>query len=207
MSAANCLDSLVYASSLNKSDELSPQGSSLKTPLPALNHFFQGMEFHGLVEWGVPMGSISRLLPAMVARALKKECLWISDQDTAHVYPKSWSGLGFDLNNIYFLNEQSPLMSIRTLLQENTFSFLIIDSQQKLKTSDLHFLSQCCRKNDLCVFLFRSYFLSSKNGNPFCRYRINSSYSIDTKRFQLTLIKGAQRQKALSLSFSEVLCG
>lgn len=188
-------------------ENLRPKKKSLQTPLSRLNEFLEPLNFCGqLCEWGTPHGSISRLLPAMVARALNKECLWVCDQDHSQLYPRSWAGLGFDLNNIYFVNEEKPLQSLRTLIQENSFSLIIVDSRQFLNKADMHFLAQSTREYGTSIFLFRSFFLSNKNGNPFCRYRINSTYSIPRKNFELSLIKGSSK-KQLKLSFDEVLCG
>ncbi len=179
----------------------------MQTPVTKLNEFLKPFDFKSqFTEWGVPSGSIARLLPAMIAKALKQECLWISDMDQAQIYPNSWTGLGFNLNNLHFLHENEPLSSIRTVINENTFSFLIIDTKQRLQTSDLHFFSLTARKYGTSIFLFRPFYLSNKNGNPFCHQRLNSSYSIPRKRFQLSVIKGAPK-KSLHLNFSEVLCG
>ncbi len=186
-----------------------PQSSwtALQTPLTRLNEFLRPLNFSGhFTEWGTPSGSIARLLPAMVAKALNQEALWISDIEKAQLYPNSWTGLGFNLNNLHFLHEEEPLQSLRTVISENTFPFLIIDSKQRLQASDLHFLQRTCRKNGTTVFLFRPFYLSNKNGNPFSCQRINSSYSIHKQSFQISIIKGAPR-RSLHLSFSEVLCG
>lgn len=192
---------------LQKSESLISDQKSLETPLGPLNDFLKPLNFQGqLCEWGTPYGSISRLLPAMIAKALNKECLWVCDQDSAQIYPQSWTGLGFDLNNLHFLNEKNPLMSLRTLIQENSFSLIIVDSRQFFQKADLHFFSQAAREYDTSIFLFRYFFLSNKNGNPFSRYRINSTYSIPRKCFQLDTIKGPNKP-CLKLSFNEVLCG
>lgn len=196
-----------YSNLVSSHELLKTQARPLKTPLQRLNHFLKSFQFQGhLSEWGVPYGSISRLLPAMIAKALNKECLWISDKKQMTIYPNSWTGLGFDLNNIHFLSEQEPLSSLRTLIHENSFPFLIVDSQQFLQKSDFHFLAQATREYGLSIFLFRSFFLSNKNGNPFCRYRLNSSYCITGKRFELSVVKGPKKRR-LNLGFNEVLCG
>lgn len=204
-SSAVCYENIPNLVSL---DELSQRRSEgLKTPLKKLNLFLASLSFQGrLTEWGVPSGSIARLLPAMVAKAMGQECLWISDQEKALLYPNSWTGLGFDLNNLHFLHEESPLQSLRTVVSENSFPFLIIDCRQRLKTSDLHFLSRHAREQGTSIFLFRPFYLSNKNGNPFSNQRLNSSYSISRKSFQLSIIKGCPR-RSLSLPFTEVLCG
>ncbi len=200
---AKRLPNLVSYKSLEK-----PVISSLKTPVTRLNPFLQAFRWHGqLSEWGVPSGSIARLLPAMAAKALDLECLWVSDQETARLYPNSWTGLGFNLNNLHFLQDSEPLTSLRTVITENTFPFLIIDCKHPLQKSDLHFLAQTCRQQGTTIFLFRHFYLSNKNGNPFSQQRINSSYSITQKNFQLSVIKGRGSKKNLRLNLSEVLCG
>lgn len=184
-----------------------PPTENIRLPIPRLMDFLGPLNFKGqCTEWGVPFGSISRLIPAMVAKALGQECLWICDQSNKQIYPNSWSGLGFDLDNLHFLNEQQPLSSLRTLIHENHFPFLIVDSQQFFKKSDFHFLAQATRQYGITLFLFRPYFLSNKNGNPFCRYRINSSYCITGKNFRLSVLKGLPARH-IRLAFDEVLCG
>lgn len=189
--------------------KLSPKApEELKTPITKLNGFLKSFHFQGsLTEWGVPSGSIARLLPAIVAQALEKECLWITDTPVAQIYPNSWTGLGFNLNSLHFIHEEEPLASIRTVIHENTFPFLVIDCKQRLQTSDLHFLAQHCRQKKTTIFLFRHFYLSNRNGNPFSSQRINSSYSIGRKSFQLSVIKGSKKKRSLPLKFSEVLCG
>ena len=179
----------------------------IQTPIKSLNPFLEKLNWAGaVVEWGVPQGSISRLLPAVLAKALNKDCLWVSDQEQPQVYPSSWAGIGFDLNNIHFLKENEPLASIRNVIHENTFKLLVIDTKQRLTPADFHFFSRSARQNQSCFFLFRHFFLSQKKGNPFCRYRFNSSYSIQRQAFSLSLLKGGKNRR-LNLSFKEVLCG
>jgi hypothetical protein len=180
----------------------------VQTPVARLNAFLEPLTWQGqMTEWGVPQGSVARLLPTMVAKALGQEALWISDRAQARFYPNSWAGLGFNLNSLHFLQDDKPLTSLRTLLNENHFPLLMIDCQQRLQISDLHFFAQHCRQQGTHIFLFRPFYLSNRNGNPFSKQRFNSSYCITQKIFQLYKMKGAGAQRSLRLPFSEVLCG
>jgi len=139
---------------------------SPQTPLSSLNDFLKAHNFkHQLSEWGTPHGSFSKLLPSLIAASLQKEVLWLSDQEEALIYPQAWRELQFDLNQIYFLREKRLLRSLRTLIREESFSFIMIDSHHFFSKSDLHFLSQSARLQRMTLFLFRPYFLSAKKGN------------------------------------------
>ncbi len=187
--------------------QLTPQ-EPLNTPITRLNSFLAPLQWRGQIsEWGVPAGSVARLLPAIVGKALNLECLWISDQSSAQIYPNTWTGLGFNLNNLHFLQDPNPLASLRTVVTENTFPFLIVDCKHRLQKSDLHFLAQHCRQQGSTLFLFRHFYLSNKNGNPFSQQRLNSSYNMARQSFQLSKIKGPGAKKHLHLKLSEVLCG
>ncbi len=207
MEAAALMDSSVYRADALMAQQSVTTPRPVVTPVPRLNRFVRQLQFrHQLTEWGTPSGSIAQVLPALVAQAMGEECLWVSDKEQNKIYPNSWSGLGFNLNSLYFLNESKPLQSIRTVLCENTFPFVIIDIRQRLNSADLHFLHTAVKQKKITIFLLRPFYLSNKNGNPFSKQRINSSYSISRKSFQLSVVKGRAAQK-INLSFQEVLCG
>ncbi len=188
---------------LNAKELESPQ-----TPLASLNAFLKAQSFkHQLSEWGTPHGSFSKLLPSLIAASLQKEVLWLSDQQDSLIYPQAWRELHFDLNQIYFLREKRVLRSLRTLIREESFSFIMIDSHHFFSKSDLHFLSQSARSQRMTLFLFRPYFLSAKKGNPFCRLRLNSSYELSSQKFHLSFIKGGERKRHFKASFGEVFSG
>lgn len=188
--------------------DLVAQGSALSahTPIAKLNHYLATFHFGGgLCEWGTPMGSLSRLLPAVVAQSFALPCLWITD-NPHFFYPNAWLGLGFDLHQIHFIKEDKPLESVRTASREKIFKLMVIDIQQFVETSDLHFLARTAAKNGATYFLLRNFFLSNKNGNPYSRYRFNASFSFPKDAFTLSVVKG-RRHQSLQLAFSEVLCG
>lgn len=196
-----------FSSLFEASQPIAPT-TVVRTPIASLNEFLAPLTWEGqLSEWGVPTGSIARLIPAMVAKALNMECLWITDQVQARLYPNSWSGLGFNLNNLHFIQDNEPLSSLRTVIHENAFPFIIVDCKHRLQSSDFHFLNHSCRQQGTTLFLFRSFYLSNKNGNPFSKQRINCSYSMAEQSFQLSMIKGVTSRRCLRLPLSEVLCG
>ena len=172
--------------------------SRLKGPL---QRFFQHRHLKGLSEWGVGTSSVSRILPAVLASYLPGPCLWIHDKP--QVNPRAWADLGYSLDQVLFLKEEKPLASLRTALRDQSVPTIIFDSRQFLHKSDLHALAHLSRSSDISLFLFRSFFLSNKSGNPFCAQRFNSFYRIQQQKLELSIVKG-EPAPPLSLSLEEL---
>lgn len=180
------------------------ESASWQTPIKALNHFMAGLKLEGVLsEWGVAQGSLARLLPLVLLQSLEKSAVWLTDHHS-HFYPPAWRNLGFDLGQSYFLKSDEALESARTLLREGGFPVVILDLKAYLEKPDLHFFSRMAEKQGTTVFLLRSFYLSSKNGNPYARHRFNSFYSLKNNSFSLSTVKGNQCRR-LHLPFQEVL--
>ena len=172
-----------------------------------LTHFFKGIKLsEGLSEWGAPPGQMGRLIPCHVVKAFDSKCLWISSYENSQIYPPYWHHLGLDMEKVYFLYEENPMKDLRFALREAKFKVIVIDCDKPVSASDMNFLAKLCSSNNLSILLLRKYFLSSRNGNPFSRVRLNCSYSIRTNSLSLNLIKG-HSVKRLTLGLEEALNG
>lgn len=159
----------------------------------------------GLTEWGAPLGQLGRLIPAVIIKNLAKPCLWVRDSQDFEVYPSFWRDLGINLKEVFFLYDEDPLKNLRIPLKSSEFEVIVLDLNRFITPANMNFLAHYCRRQKVTCFLLRKYFLSPKNGNPFCRHRFNCSYSLQRDQIQITAIKG--QHKPLWLSMKEVVYG
>jgi hypothetical protein len=172
-----------------------------------LSRFFRGLNLQGgLSEWGAPAGQMGRLIPCLVVKAFAAKCLWVSSYENSKIYPPYWHHLGINMSKVYFLYDESPLKDLRFALREAKFKVIVIDIDKYVSPSDMNFLAKIAQKNGFSILLLRKYFLSSKNGNPFSRIRLNCSYSIRSNSIALNLIKGP-KVKRVTIGLEEVLDG
>ena len=181
--------------------------SNLKFSNAHLSRFFKGLNLQrGLSEWGAPAGQMGRLIPCLVVKAFEAKCLWVSSYESSKIYPPYLHHLGMDMSKVYFLYEKSPLKDLRFALRESKFKVIVIDIDKYVSASDMNFLSRLCQQNGFSILLLRKYFLSSKNGNPFSRVRLNCSYSLSSDSLSINLIKGP-RVKRVQLRLGDILNG
>ena len=192
---------------LNNGSLIKGGAEDLKFQNAYLDRFFRGINLQGtLSEWGAPAGQMGRLIPCLVVKAFASKCLWVSSYEKSKIYPPYWHHLGVDMSKVYFLSEEKPLKDLRFALREAKFKVIVIDIDKYVSASDMNFLARLCSKNNLSILLLRKYFLSSKNGNPFSRVRLNCSYSLKTNALSINLIKGL-RTKRTTIQLQEVLNG
>lgn len=140
-----------------------------------LSLFLKHMVPGKIVEWGLPPGGKGRLVLLFFLKKLEAPIAWVQTVSELQVYPPAWASQGLDLENIFFLQSQEPFKELRPLFLENTFKTIIIDSPSRVSRGDLSFLAQSLRQQGQVLFLIRSYYLSSRWGNPFSSLRINVS--------------------------------
>lgn len=167
----------------------------LKSNLPALDELFSESFTPGkIIEWGLPQGQNSRILPLLFLRGSIPATAWIYSQQNHDIYPPSWSCLGVHLNRIFFICSNEPVKQLRPLFLENTFKVLIIDSPKKFSKGDLNFVTQKIRENGQILFLIRNYLLSSKLGNPFAKLRVNCTQD-KKNHYCIQFVKGKSLKK------------
>lgn len=198
---------------LNLSALVPTQAEEELAPLPEdalllkLAKYFSFYQEKGhIIEWGAPTGQFGRLLPALLSILMDEPLLWIKDPGEAILYPNAWQDLGGDLDLLHFVQTPDPLKVAKSALVEKSYPLLIIDTTQFIGTGEMSFISQMARKQNISVFVIRSYFLSSKKGNPFSRFRFNTTLEIFTENLKVQPVKD-KNHSPLSLKLSEVFCG
>lgn len=187
--------------------ECRPESKPLDTGIKRLNSFLDGFPLnYGVIEFGCPHGSFGRVIPALIARSLGNSCLWAYDDCDLNVYPNSWADIGFDLSRVSFIRDMKPIKCLKPVFNKKVHDVIVLDSKEFIRPSDLRYLANTARRQNVFFILLRNFYLSNKNGNPFCKYRINSSFDLSKKSFKLILIKGSNK-KFLSLSMQEVYNG
>lgn len=172
-----------------------------------LEKFINSIPLEGaLSEWGAPPGQMGRLIPSLVVKKMAIPCLWVRDYDQMLFYPAYWNSLGHSLEHMYFLHDKDPLQNLRVPFRQSKFRLLVLDLERFVSPADMNYLAKYCRQNQVTCMLLRKYFLSAKNGNPFCQHRINCSYSLQDDLLRVNLIKG-RSTPSLKLSLDEVFNG
>lgn len=182
--------------------------SPIQTGIHRLDDFLRPIrsEKGGLFEWGCPHGTFGRVIPSLVAKSLGESFLWAYDDVGIEVYPNSLVDMGFDLSKFSFIKEENPIKKLKPLFNKKVHDVVVLDSKEFLNPSDLRFISNKGRQEGIFFFLLRPFYLSNKNGNPFCKYRINSSFNLKKKSFQLSFIKGSNK-KFINIYLNEVFDG
>lgn len=180
------------------------QTQGISTPLNRLNNYFKDLNLYSsVIEWGAPSGRLSRLIPLLILGSTQEKVLWFCDEMQEKFYANALNSLSINSSNFYFICEKDVQRSLRAAVNEDSCKILVIDTKTFISKSDLNFLSTKSRLNQSTYFLMRHFFLSNKNGNPFVKYRINSSYDLRSDCFKVNCIKGLSK-KSLVLKRDEV---
>ncbi|MFK8137226.1 MAG: hypothetical protein AB8E15_02595 [Bdellovibrionales bacterium] len=178
----------------------------LKSDIASINHWLGGGLPSGKVyEWGLPPGQNTRSVILSFLRERSDLCLWIYNGSERKVYPPSWAAKGVDLDKTYFVDSARPVDELKCLFMEKLFSFIVIDSPERLSKADMAFLSAQARRFGISIFVLRGYYLSPLKGNPFASVRLNCSYIPSKASYLLRKVRGNMEQQKLVVKEDRVL--
>ncbi|MCJ8277705.1 MAG: hypothetical protein HRT44_02430 [Bdellovibrionales bacterium] len=184
---------------------LSQKQERLKCSNNKLNRLFSRIDFsYGIFEFGVPNGSLARIIPFQVLNSFEKRTVLITDKSNKIIYPPSLATMGYTLDQIQVIQSSEPIRDLKTILTEDAYKCIVIDSSERISKADFNLFFSLTRTQKIKLFIFRGFYLSNKNGNSFCKLRVNSSYDIMRNTFKLNLIKGIGK-KSLTLKSAEVM--
>ncbi len=181
-----------------KNQDLRRDNSSFATEL--LSHL-KPIKLAPFVEWGCPHGKLARIFPLSYLNSVEGKVLWLYDRENLNPYAPTWEGIKGDLESIHFVKSDRPIKDLRPLFSDSTYKTIVIDTKEFLSNAELSYLRIASTNNQRRYFLIRPFYLSSNNGNPFCRFRINCFFSFKENRFKISYVKG---NKGLSLKMKAV---
>ena len=162
-----------------------------------------GLAWGKFSEWGMPLGGDTRKLILHFLKQANCDFLWVYSPKMGKPYPASWAS-SLDLNRAYFIESDSPVSDLKSCFLENTFRLIILDSPQFVSLGDLAFLNAQCRGLNQHYFLLRPYYLSTKLGNPYAQFRINT-FKQDGDHYLLKKQRGPGSQSNLKIPMEEVV--
>jgi hypothetical protein len=101
--------------------------------------------------------------------------LWILGGELAkcsEIYPPAWQARGIDLERLSVAYSQNPMDELKEAFVNTVFGCVVLDSV-KLKRRDFVFLAHRARQLQKTILVVQNFYLSSKQGNIWARYRMN----------------------------------